>query len=129
MSVDFYTQSSLHNCEIIMKTRSDVATYLTNAIHLSGKSNIQIAAEAGFPNPNIVSMVKSGRTPMPMARIPALAKAMGTDPKILLDGCLAAYHPELHKVISALAPSMLISRGELSVIRALRHAVRTGSVA
>jgi len=112
-----------------MKTKAEIAAYISRSILLSGKSNILIAAEAGFPNPNIISMIKTGKTPMPMARIPALARAMGTDAKILLDGCLAAYHPELHKVISALAPSMLISRGELSVIRALRHAVRSGSFA
>jgi hypothetical protein len=35
----------------IMKTKADIATYLTNAIHRSGKSKIQIAAEAGFPQP------------------------------------------------------------------------------
>jgi hypothetical protein len=112
-----------------MKTKSEVASYVARSIHLSGKSNIQIAAEAGFPNPNVVSMLAKGNTKVPMARIPALAKAMGTDAKILLDGCLAAYHPELHRVISNLAPSMLISRGELSIIRALRHAVRSGSIA
>jgi hypothetical protein len=112
-----------------MKTKADVAIYISRSIQRSGKTNIQIASEAGFPNPNIISMIKSGKTPMPMARIPALAKAMCTDPKILLDGCLAAYHPELHKVISSLAPGALISRGELALIRVLRHAVRSGMIA
>lgn len=112
-----------------MKTKADVANYVSRSIRVSGKTNIQIAAEAGFAHANVLSMITKGDTKVPMARIPALARAMGTDPKILLDGCLAAYHPELHRVISALAPSMLISRGELSVIRALRHAVRSGSIA
>ena len=112
-----------------MKTKIDVANYVSRSIRLSGKSNVQVAAEAGFPQSNVLSMITKGNTKVPMARVPALAKAMGTDPKILLDGCLAAYNPELHRVLSALAPSMLISRGELSVIRALRHAVRSGSIA
>lgn len=111
-----------------MKTKADVANYISRSISLSGKSNIQIAAEAGFPHPNVISMIKKGKTLMPMARIPGLAKAMHTDPKILLDGCLAVYQPEIHKVISNIAPSALISRGELSIIRALRHAVRSGAI-
>ena len=112
-----------------MKTKTDVALYIAASIARSGKSHFQIAREAGFPKPNVLSMIKTGRTLVPMARIPALAKAMMIDPKILLDGCLAAYHPEIHRIISSLAPSCLISRGELSVIRALRHAVRVGAIA
>jgi len=111
-----------------MKTKADVAMYIAISIAHSGKSNTQIAKEAGFPNPNVLSMIKTGRTPVPMARIPAMAKAMGTDPKILLDGCLEAYHPEIHRVISSLAPSMLISSGELAVIRMLRYAVHRGAI-
>jgi hypothetical protein len=112
-----------------MKTKSDIANYITYSIKLSGKTTTQIAHEAGFSHSNFVSMIKTGKSQVPMARIPALAKAMGTDPKILLDGCLAAYHPELHKVISSLAPGAMISRGELALIRVLRHAVRGGMIA
>ena len=68
-------------------------------------------------------MIKKGHTLVPMARIPALATAMLIDPKILLDKCLAAYHPELHAVLSSLAPSLLISRAEPYVIPAFRPAV------
>lgn len=112
-----------------MKTKIDVALYVAISIARSGKSHLQIAKESGFPHPNVLSMIKTGRTLVPIARIPAMAKAMGTDPKILLDLCLEAYHPEIHRIMSTLAPSMLISRGELSVIRALRHAVRLGVIA
>ena len=112
-----------------MTTKADVAHFVSASITRSGKSNILIASEAGFAHPNVLSMIKTGRTLVPMARIPALAKAMMIDPKILLDKCLAAYHPELHRVLSSSAPSLLISRGELSIIRALRHAVRSGAIA
>lgn len=112
-----------------MKTKIDVANYVSRSLRLSGKTNMQVAAEAGFAHANVLSMITKGDTKVPMARIPALAKAMGTDPKILLDGCLAAYHPELHKVISSLAPGALISRGELALIRVLRHAVRSKMIA
>lgn len=111
-----------------MKTKADVAKYLSRCIHISGKSNKDIARETGFEQANIVSMMKSGETKVPLARIPALAAATGTDPKVLLDICLEAYHPELHAILASLTPSMLISRGELALIRVLRRAVRLGAL-
>lgn len=107
-----------------MKTKADVARYLEHCITDSGKTNKDIAQEIGYESPNILSMLKSGDTKVPLARIPAIAKATGTDPKVLLDLCLEAYHPELHRVLSELAPSMLISREELRLVRFVRRALR-----
>lgn len=47
------------------------------------KSQQDIAAEAGFVNPNMLSMVKSGKTKLPLDRVPSLAKALESDPKRL----------------------------------------------
>lgn len=107
-----------------MKTKTDVARYLERCIAASGKTNKDIAQEIGYESPNILSMLKSGETKVPLARIPAIAKATGTDPKVLLDLCLEAYHPELHQVLAELAPSMLISREELQLVRLVRGVLR-----
>lgn len=48
------------------------------------KSQAEVAAEAGFVNPNMVSMIKSGGTRLPIDRVPALAKALEVDPRRLL---------------------------------------------
>lgn len=48
------------------------------------KSQSEIAIEAGFPNVNVLSMCKSGANKVPFDRIPALAQALETDPRILL---------------------------------------------
>lgn len=48
------------------------------------KSQADIAAEAGFVNPNMMSMIKSGSTRLPIDRVPALAKALEVDPRRLL---------------------------------------------
>ena len=109
-----------------MKTHTDVAAYISHATSFSGKTNQEIAEESGFSNGNFISMLRHGRSRLPLTRVHALAKSMGTDPAVLFEGCLAVYHPELHKAFKLLAPSMLVSRGELAVIRALRHAVRSG---
>ena len=39
------------------------------------KSQIEIASEAGYPNPNMLSMLKSGTTKLALDRVAALASA------------------------------------------------------
>ena len=48
------------------------------------KSQAEIAEEAGFINPNMVTMIKNGSTKLPIDRVPALAKALECDPALLL---------------------------------------------
>ena len=48
------------------------------------KSQADIAEEAGFVNPNMVTMIKQGATKLPLDRVPALAKALECDPSLLL---------------------------------------------
>lgn len=110
-----------------MKTRKEVAHYLSACIARSGKTQAQIAEEAGFPTPNVISMMKTGQLKVPLSRIPALAKSLGTDPKEMLGNCLEAYDPELYELFASLAPSMLVTSREFRVIRALRGAARSGA--
>lgn len=49
----------------------------------SRKSQIEIASDAGFVNPNMLAMIKSGATKLPLDRVPSLAKALECDPKLL----------------------------------------------
>lgn len=49
----------------------------------SRKSQIVIATEAGFVNPNMVSMIRSGASKLALDRVPALAAALECDPKHL----------------------------------------------
>ena len=48
------------------------------------KSQAEIAEEAGFVNPNMVTMIKQGATKLPLDRVPALAKALECAPSLLL---------------------------------------------
>ena len=48
------------------------------------KSQAEIASEAGFANVNMLAMIKSGATRLPVDRVPALAKALNVDPARLL---------------------------------------------
>jgi hypothetical protein len=47
------------------------------------KTQSQIAAEAGFPNPNMLAIIKAGKAKLPLDRVPALAKALECDPRLL----------------------------------------------
>jgi transcriptional regulator with XRE-family HTH domain len=48
------------------------------------KTQGEVAAEAGFATPNMLTMLKQGATKVPLDRVPALAKALDCDPAWLL---------------------------------------------
>jgi hypothetical protein len=48
------------------------------------KSQKAIATEAGFVNANVVSILKSGTSKIPLDRVPALARALEVDPAHLM---------------------------------------------
>lgn len=50
----------------------------------STKTQAEIANETGFINPNMLSIIKTGSNRLPIDRVPALAKALNTDPRLLL---------------------------------------------
>ena len=56
------------------------------------KSQAEIAEEAGFVNPNMITMIKSGASKLPIDRVPALAKALESDPAWLLRLALEQSH-------------------------------------
>lgn len=48
------------------------------------KSQAKIAPESGFSSVNMLAMIKSGASRMPLDRVPALARALDIDPALLL---------------------------------------------
>jgi len=48
------------------------------------KSQLQIASESGFPNPNMVTMIKQGASKLALDRVPSMAGALDCDPAYLL---------------------------------------------
>lgn len=90
-----------------MTNRMTVAEYLTKAIDLSGKTQRQVAMDAGYEKPNVLSMMKQGLTKVPIERIPALAKACGVDPARFLAIAMQEYMPETWQVLSQNLGEML----------------------
>ncbi len=80
-------------------TTSKTAAFLARAIHFSGKTQAAIAREAGFPKPNVLSMMKQGQTKVPIERIPELARACNVDAAYFLRLALAEFYPATFAVI------------------------------
>ncbi len=81
---------------------SPTMIFLRNAIEESSKTQREIAQDAGFANPNALSMMKTGECKVPISRIPALAEALGIDPELFLKTALREYHAEIWMVIEEL---------------------------
>lgn len=63
------------------------------------KSQDDIAVETGFTRSNVLTMIKQGRTKMPLDKIGAFAKACGREPDALLRTALREYSPELARLV------------------------------
>lgn len=50
----------------------------------SKKSQVEIATEAGYVNPNMITMIKQGSSKVALDRVPALARALECDPAYLM---------------------------------------------
>ena len=86
------------------------------------KSQAEIASEAGFINVNMLAMIKSGATRLPLDRVPALAVALDVDPARLLMLALEQWMGSgparaIEKVFST-----VVTRNEIGWLEELRAA-------
>ena len=82
-------------------TAQTVAQYIDGLVNAAGKTQSQIAKDAGFVNPNIITMIKQGRTKLPVERIPALSKALSVDMGEMVALAMSEYYPELYGALRA----------------------------
>ena len=81
------------------ETRSQVARFVASRIEATGQLQKDIAAKAGFEKPNVITMIKQGKTKLPLAKIGPMALALETDPIELLRMCLEEYQPATWRAI------------------------------
>lgn len=86
------------------------------------KSQREIALEAGFRNPNFLSMLKSGTSKLALDRVPALAKALEVDPRLLLRLALEQEGLETTKNAIDQILGEIVSEHELAWLREIREA-------
>lgn len=63
------------------------------------KTQEQIAIETGFLRSNVLTMIKQGRTRLPLDKIGPFCKSVGVSPNKLLRTALSEYEPELGRLI------------------------------
>ena len=101
------------------KTARYVA-YIDSLITVSPKSQSAISREMGYKNPNNLSLIKSGKIPLPVDKVRPLAEALNADPVRLMMMVLEARHPELAEFLrdEGIAP---LTPEERQVLEAFRN--------
>jgi hypothetical protein len=103
---------------------TDLAAFLTHRIAelRPRKSQVEIAAEAGFVNPNMISMLKAGTTKLAFDRVADLAKALEADPaRLFRMALLQSGHETTRPVVEEIFGT-LVSRNEVGWLDAIRAA-------
>lgn len=110
-----------------MNQRS-TAELLSEAIENSSLTQREIADRVGFKHANIISMLKSGETRVPLDRIPALAQTLGIDERQFLLLAIAEYHPRVHEVLVDVL-GLPLTDAELEIVTMFRVANIRGDIA
>lgn len=111
-----------------MKTPvSPTAMLLTKAIEDSELTQREVADRVGFKNANIISMMKTAETRVPLERIPALAATLGMDERQFLLVAIEEYHPGVHEVLVEVL-GVPLSDAELGIVTMFRMASMRGEI-
>lgn len=101
-------------------TPANVAELLSFQIEAINKTQAEIATEVGFERPNVITMIKQGKTKLPIAKIGPMARALGLDPVFLFGFVMREYHPETWDAIESMYSQPVMTANEMAIIRALR---------
>ena len=99
-----------------------VAEYIALQLHLCGKAQTQVAEEVGFDKPNVITMIKQGKTKVPLNKIGSMAKALEVDPVFFFKLVMTEYMPDLMDVIASITNQPIITNNELEFIQVIRSA-------
>ncbi len=66
---------------------------LERLINDSDKSQAKLAEELGYDNQNMITMIKQGKTRVPLEKVVPLARALGVNPSMLIQAWFTAYMP------------------------------------
>ena len=86
------------------------------------KTQRDIATEAGFTNPNMLTMLKKGQTKLAIDRVATLASALETDPKYLLRLALQQSRNETMARVYDEVLGAVVTRNETGWLEVIREA-------
>lgn len=106
---------------MIKKARPTVAQFITERIRESGKSQIEIAEACGWPKPNMISMLKSGATKLPLDKVGSLAKVLEVEPVYLLWLTMSEYSPDTLSEIEHAIRGVMLNDHEKLIVETYRR--------
>ena len=106
---------------------SPTANMLAKALEESDLTQREVADRVGFRNANIVSMMKTGETRVPLDRIPKLAQTLSMDEQDFLILAIQEYHPGVHEVLVEVL-GLPLSDAELGILTMFRMASLRGEI-
>ncbi len=86
------------------------------------KTQAVIATEAGFTHVNMLAMVKSGASKLPIDRVPGLAKALDCDLRLLARLALEQMVGDTNAAALMEAFGTVVSRNEIAWLEEIRSA-------
>ncbi len=98
-----------------------VAEYLADQIEQSPKTQMEIAEEVGFETPNMITMLKQGKTKIPLNRIGPLAIALGINPRHLLRRVMQEYAPDTWHAFEESLGHLILSHDEEQLVLTSRE--------
>lgn len=99
-----------------------VAKYISQQLMMCGKSQIEVANEIGYDNPNVITMFKQGKTKLPIVKVKLLAKSLGVDPVFLLKLVMTEYMADTWDVISDILGGTVITQPEERILAVIHQA-------
>lgn len=99
-----------------------VAEYITDQLEACGKTQYEVAREAGFEKPNVITMIKQGKTKLPLAKVGPMARAIGVDAGFLFMLVLKEYHTETFDQLESFFGKVIPTENEADVVLAMRDA-------
>lgn len=102
-----------------MHKTSPVALFIASRIEAIGKLQKDIAEKVGFEKPNMITMIKQGKSRLPIDKIGPMAQALEIEPVALFSMCMEEYHPNTWKAIAPFLESAMTAdeRRMLGAIR------------
>lgn len=85
------------------------------------KSQAEIAHEAGFTHPNMITMLKTGASKLALDRVPALARTLDCDPRLLFKLALEQQGGTTARAVEEIF-GVVVTRNEAAWIEELREA-------
>lgn len=102
--------------------RLSVADYIETMIEASGRQQAEIARDVGFDKPNVITMIKQGKTKLPLNKIGKMAQALGVDAVHLFKLTMSEYHPETWEMIESIFGGEVLTENEKLILKAVRQA-------